>query len=188
MPIIDHFGLIAPYYDHAIPLRQVESFITLMELPITGKLLDVGGGTGRVARALLDQASQVIVVDSSVGMLNQAKLKNGLALICSQSEALPFPNEYFERVIMVDALHHVAEQQVSAGEIWRVVKPGGLIVILEPDIRRFAVKLVALMEKVLLMRSHFLSPQQIAQFYQFPDARPRIIEDGFNAWICIKRG
>ena len=187
MPIIDHFGLIASIYDHAIPLREVEQYIRLIELPVRGRLLDVGGGTGRVAKALMGKVSQAIVVDESMGMLSQAKIKDGLSLACSHSEALPFPADYFERVIMVDALHHVRNQQTSVGEIWRVVKPGGLVVILEPDVRRLSVKVLAILEKVLLMRSHFLSPERIAQLFGSPNAEPRIVEDGFNAWVCIRK-
>jgi ubiquinone/menaquinone biosynthesis C-methylase UbiE len=187
MPVIDHFGIIAPYYDHAIPLRQVEKFIELVELPVQGRLLDIGGGTGRVARALRSQVSETFVVDASPGMLNQAKTKGGLSLACSYSESLPFPADYFERVIMVDALHHVIDQQGSATEIWRVIKPGGLAVILEPDIRRLSVKVVAVFEKVLLMRSHILSPGQISHLFSYPNADVRIIEDGFNAWVCVRK-
>ena len=187
MPIIDHFGLIAPYYDHAIPLRELEQYIRIIELPVGGSLLDVGGGTGRVAKALKGQVSQAIVVDASMGMLSQAKIKDGLRLACSYSESLPFPTAYFERVIMVDALHHVSDQQASASELWRVVRPGGLVVILEPDIRMASVKVIAILEKVLLMRSHFLSPDRIAQLFSFPDADFRIVNNGFNAWVCIRK-
>ena len=59
---------------------------------------------------------------------------------------------------MVDALHHVIHQGQTAREMYRVLKPGGRIVIEEPDIRKFGVKLIAVAEKLLLMRSHFLSP------------------------------
>ena len=120
-------------------------------------------------------------------MLNQAKLKNGLSLTCSHSEALPFPDEFFERVIMVDALHHVDDQKGSAAEIWRVIKPGGLAVILEPDIRKLSAKVVAVFEKVLLMRSHFLAPDQIVRLFNDPHADARIVEDGFNAWVCVRK-
>jgi ubiquinone/menaquinone biosynthesis C-methylase UbiE len=187
MPVIDHFGIIAPYYDRAIPLRQVEKYCELVELPVRGRLLDVGGGTGRVARALRNQVLQSVVVDESQGMLSQAKAKDGLSIVCSLSESLPFPAEFFERVIMVDALHHVRDQQGTAAEIWRAVKPGGLAVILEPDIRKLSAKMVAVFEKVLLMRSHFLSPEQIARLFSYPNANVRIVEDGFNAWVCVRK-
>jgi ubiquinone/menaquinone biosynthesis C-methylase UbiE len=187
MPVIDHFGIIAPYYDHAIPLRQVEQFCELVELPVRGRLLDIGGGTGRIARALRNQVSEAIVVDESPRMLSQAKAKDGLSIVCSHSESLPFPAEFFERVIMVDALHHVRDQQASAAEIWRSIKPGGLAVILEPDARRLSAKIVAVFEKVLLMRSHFLSPEQIARLFSYPNANVRIVDDGFNAWVCVRK-
>ena len=47
---------------------------------------------------------------------------------------------------MVDALHHVADQEATIRELWRLLKPGGRIIIEEPDIRRFEVKLLALIE------------------------------------------
>jgi demethylmenaquinone methyltransferase/2-methoxy-6-polyprenyl-1,4-benzoquinol methylase len=140
-----------------------------------------------VARALQSQISEAVVVDASMGMLRQAQRVSKLNVTCSQSESLPFPAGYFERVIMVDALHHVIDQHRSASETWRVVKPGGLVVILEPDIRRIPVKIVAILEKMLLMRSHFISPADIAQFFSFPNAVVRIFEDGFNAWVCVRK-
>ncbi len=57
---------------------------------------------------------------------------------------------------MVNALHHVCNQQETVNELWRTLQPGGRIVIEEPDVRTFAVKLFALGEKLALMRSHFL--------------------------------
>ena len=65
---------------------------------------------------------------------------------------------------MVDALHHVINHGQTAREMYRVLKPGGRIVIEEPDIRSFYVKLIAVAEKLLLMRSHFLSPQRDRRF------------------------
>ena len=56
-----------------------------------------------------------------------------------------------------------------------VLKPGGSIVIEEPDIRKFTVKLIALAEKITLMRSHFLSPDKIAGLFKFPEAKREII-------------
>ena len=49
--------------------------------------------------------------------------------------------------------------------MFRVLKPGGLLVIEEPDIRTFGVKLIAIAEKLLLMRSHFLAPEEITNLF-----------------------
>lgn len=187
MPFLDHFGLIAPFYERAIPLRTVEHLLEHLALPVNGRLLDAGGGTGRVAQALRQHARQVVVADESLGMLKQARRKDGLALAQSHTERLPFPDSSFERVLMVDALHHVAGHAATAGELWRVLKPGGRIVIEEPDVRTLAVKLVALAEKLALMRTYFLSPPQISALFPHETARSHIVQDGFNAWVIVEK-
>ena len=183
----DHFGIIAPFYDKALPLRRAERMIDLAKLPVNGKLLDAGGGTGRVAQALKGYVSQAVVADLSFGMLSQAKSKDGLHLICSYSETLPIPDGSFERIIMVDALHHVLNQVETARELYRVLKPGGRIVIEEPDIGKFMVKLIAIAEKLLLMRSHFLSAKNIAQLFHPYKSHAQIIQEEYSAWVIIDK-
>jgi ubiquinone/menaquinone biosynthesis C-methylase UbiE len=156
------------------------------DLPTSGRVLDAGGGTGRVADAIRAHAGEVVIADPSLGMLRQAD-QTRLWLACSNSEALPFPNASFERVIMVDALHHVIHQGRTAREMYRVLKPGGRIVIEEPDIRKLGVKLVAVAEKLLLMRSHFLSPDKILELFSFDTAQASIHAMEGNAWVVIQR-
>ena len=187
MPILDHFGIIAPFYDRLIPLWHVQQLVSLADLPVSGPLLDAGGGTGRVAQALQGLASEIIVGDLSMGMLRQAKDRKGLASICSHTEFLPYPDESFARVIMVDALHHVHSQTATANEIWRVLQKGGRIVIEEPDVRTLVVILVAIAEKLVMMRSHFLAPQRIAALFPYANARIQIERQGYNAWVIIDK-
>ncbi|MGB7875509.1 MAG: methyltransferase domain-containing protein, partial [Anaerolineales bacterium] len=151
----DHFGLIAPLFSR-VEYSSLETMLEQADLPVPGRVLDAGGGTGRVASAIRNYAGEVVIADPSMGMLRQADLTQ-LRLACSNSESLPFANNFFERVIMVDALHHVINHAKTAREMYRVLKPGGRIVIEEPDIHSFYVKLIAVAEKLLLMRSHFLS-------------------------------
>lgn len=187
MPILDHFGLLAPFYDRAIPLNHSDKLIQVIDLPTTGALLDAGGGTGRVANALKELAPSIFVADLSMKMLQQAGIKNGLCLVNSHTEELPFPNGYFERVIMVDAFHHVCDHSKTAGELWRVLKPGGRLVIEEPDIRNFSVKLIAVAEKLALMRSHFIQPPDIAALFPYSNAQIEIQNEGFNTWVIVKK-
>ncbi len=187
MPFIDHFGLIAPFYDRAIPVRYADRIINMCALPVDGVILDAGGGTGRVANVLKDYAGGVVVSDLSMKMLLQAKQKDGLRLTCAHTECLPYPGYYFERVIMIDALHHVCDHAETALEMWRVLKPGGRIIIEEPDIREFSVKLLAIGEKLALMRSHFISPEVIASLFDYPNATITFEKDGFNAWVIIEK-
>jgi ubiquinone/menaquinone biosynthesis C-methylase UbiE len=187
MPSLDHFGFIAPFYDRVIPLKKAQHLIDLLGLPVLGAVLDAGGGTGRVAQSFKNLASQIVIADLSYGMLSQSRRKNGLSQVCSETESLPFPNETFERIVMVDALHHVLSQKRTLNELWRVLVPDGRLVIEEPDISRISVKFVALFEKILLMRSHFIAPQEIASMFPHRNAVTKIQLDGFNAWIIVDK-
>jgi demethylmenaquinone methyltransferase/2-methoxy-6-polyprenyl-1,4-benzoquinol methylase len=140
-----------------------------------------------VAGAIRELAPQIVVADESMGMLAQARNKNGLLLACSASEQLPFKEGEFERVIMVDAFHHVQDQARTAGELYRVLRPGGILVIIEPDIRKWAVKLIAFMEKILLMRSHFLPAEQIADLFSAPGAVSHIDNEGYEFRITVEK-
>ena len=187
MAHFNHFDLLAPYYDRFIKPTDVARFCDLAGLPVNGLLLDVGGGTGQKSHQFINLVTGLLVADSSVGMLSQAQKKTGVRTMRSEAERLPVIDGSFARVIMVDALHHVSDQHQTLSELWRVVKPGGRIVIEEPDIRTAAVKVMALIEKVALMRSHFLSPAEIAGYFNYPEAKVRVVVDGSTAWIIVDK-
>jgi ubiquinone/menaquinone biosynthesis C-methylase UbiE len=187
MPLLDHFDILAPLYDRLIVNPEETKIIQLASLPTEGILLDAGGGTGRISQHLVQHVGQVIVLDSSIKMLTQAMCKNGLHAVGSETEHLPFSNDSFERVTMVDALHHVAQQKLSLQELWRVLKPGGILVVEEPDIQHFGVKMVALAEKLALFRSHFLSPERISRHLERLGAKTRIVREKPNAWIIAEK-
>ena len=182
----DHFAAIAPLYAR-VTYSKTNIMREVAELPVKGILLDVGGGTGRVSSAIRDLVDEVVIADVSFGMLKEAP-RAALKPVCGGSESLPFADNSFERVIMVDALHHVIDHADSAREMFRVLKPGGLLVIEEPDIRTFGVKLIALAEKLLLMRSHFLAPDQIMKlFSSFASGEKKIRAEDETAWVVIKK-
>jgi len=164
MPIFDHFDWLAPYYERVFGAQRADQLLDYLALEPGCSLLDVGGGTGQIAEQLAGFVGQACVLEPSPGMLAQGQRK-GLCLIQGVAERLPFPSGSLDRILMVDAFHHLRDQEQTVGECVRVLAPGGRLVIQEPDIRHWAVKLVALGEKLLLMRSHFYTAPDIQALF-----------------------
>jgi demethylmenaquinone methyltransferase/2-methoxy-6-polyprenyl-1,4-benzoquinol methylase len=130
---------------------------------------------------------QVIVSDLSLGMLRQTGCKDELVPVRAHVERLPFPDHSFDRIVVVDALHHFCDQEEAIADLLRVMAPEGRLVIEEPDATRFVVKLVALAEKLAFMRSRFLTPESIGAVVRAHGRSVTIHRgDHFRAWIVAE--
>ena len=184
--MFDHFRFVAPIYDRLFASPQPDRLRSLLGLPVAAQILDVGGGTGRVAQALRGPADEVVVMDESAAMLQQAGLK-GLPAVRGQAESLPFADGAFAGILVVDAFHHLQDQQQAAVELLRVLAPSGRLVIEEPNIERVLVRLLALAEKLALMRSHFHSPPAVQQVFEAAGGSVRLVRQGASFWAVVER-
>lgn len=186
--MIDHFSFIAPLYDRLIGPPERDRLRQLLRLPVEGALLDAGGGTGRVSTVLRPLVGQLVINDESTAMLHQARAKALCCPVAATVERLPFADGTFARVLVVDALHHFADQRQAIRELVRVLQPGGRLVIEEPDLRRLLVKGIALAEKLMLMRSHFYYPHEIGHMVAECGLQPHVESDGkFATWIIADK-
>ena len=187
MAKFDHFNLLGPIYDWIFSLRDSSKLVKMVDLYPQQALLDIGGGTGRVSKNFSGMSSSIFVADPAIKMLREAHNK-GLIVINANSEALPFRPASFERVIMIDAFHHVAQHQLTLDEIWRVLKPGGRLVIEEPNIRNIFGKLIAIGEKILLMRSKIFAPEEIISMCAFQDVENiQFVIKSAIVWVMIDK-
>lgn len=98
------------------------------------KVLDVGMGTGLVARqaaSIVGDPSRITGVDPSPGMIQSAKLPAGVKVVEGRAEQIPLPDGGFDFLSMGYALRHISDLAVAFAEFHRVLKPGGKLCILE---------------------------------------------------------
>lgn len=183
----DHFALLAPFYDRIFAGLNPARLHELLALP-AGRLLDVGGGTGRVAATLVGLAEIIVVTDLSAAMLRVARSRDGLCPTRAHAERLPFPDASFDRVLVVDAFHHFCDQEQAADELLRVLAPDGRLVIEEPNIEHWPVKLIALGERLALMGSRFWRPDAMRRLFESRGGRATLWTDNaVNAWVVVEK-
>jgi ubiquinone/menaquinone biosynthesis C-methylase UbiE len=108
----------------------------LMELvPEGGTVLEIGVGTGGLLTELAARAGQVIGVDHSPAMLEEARRRltaagvGGIELRLGEMSHLPLPDTSVACVVANMVLHHAAEPSAVLAEIRRVLTPGGVLLL-----------------------------------------------------------
>jgi len=101
--------------------------------PVPGeKILDIAAGTGTSAKAIAKSGADVVALDFSAGMVAQGRKRHpDLTFVEGDAEALPFPPSSFDAVTISFGLRNVNNPQLALGEMYRVLKPGGRVVICE---------------------------------------------------------
>ncbi len=97
-------------------------------------ILDIACGPGTVslsARQIVGENGKVIGLDPSLGMLTEAKKQGISRVLQGHAEHLPFPDSIFDFISMGYALRHVTDLSCTFKEYFRVLKPGGKLLILE---------------------------------------------------------
>jgi demethylmenaquinone methyltransferase / 2-methoxy-6-polyprenyl-1,4-benzoquinol methylase len=108
------------------------------------RVLDVGCGPGLVTQcaiAIVGSTGRVVGLDPSTGMLREAGRAGCRDLVRAVGERLPFPDASFDFLSMGYALRHVSDLSLAFAEYLRVLRPGGIALILEISRPRSAVLL-----------------------------------------------
>ncbi|MBI3185573.1 MAG: class I SAM-dependent methyltransferase [Myxococcales bacterium] len=98
------------------------------------RVLDLGCGPADGTALLAQEGAVAFGLDYSEGMLERARrepLVRGL-LVRGDAGKLPFRAGSFEKVVCTNSFHHYPDHRAALAEIRRVLKPGGLLVLLDP--------------------------------------------------------
>lgn len=105
-------------------------------------ILDVATGTGDLAINLVKTgAKEIIGLDISPGMLevgkhkvSEKKLDSTINMVIGDSENLEYPSDYFDAITVSFGVRNFENLEKGLAEIRRVLKPGGIFVVLETSI------------------------------------------------------
>jgi SAM-dependent methyltransferase len=107
-------------------------------LPMGARVLDVGCGTGANGPVLADGPGRVVFgIDRSdvpLGLAGTGE-RGHRARLRGDAAKLPFADASFDLVVALDVLEHLDDDAAAARELWRVLRPGGAIVVFVPALR-----------------------------------------------------
>lgn len=125
----------------AIENRQRNSWaLSLLEIDSADQMLEIGFGPGwAVQQASMMAANGLVAgVDPSSTMLAQAKIRNRIGIKSGRVDlqlgtaaSIPFEDEQFDKAYAVNSFHEWSEAMPGLMEARRVLKPGGLLAIVE---------------------------------------------------------
>ena len=134
-----YFNLIAGRLGkHYCPGRSWEAIGHLaLRLTPAIDIADLGAGEGLVSQLLAHRARQVWCIDNSPRMVEvgtELARKNGLANLTyklGDIESVPLPDRSVDLAILSQALHHAQHPQQAVNEAFRILRPGGQVLILD---------------------------------------------------------
>ncbi len=100
-------------------------------------IADLGAGEGLISQLLANRAEQVICVDNSPKMVefgSELAKKNdfsNLSYKLGDIEAVPLKDKTVDLALLSQALHHAQHPQAAVAEAYRILKPGGQLIILD---------------------------------------------------------
>lgn len=131
--IARHYDLMNRLMTGGMDIRWRKEVIHLADLSAGSKLLDLGTGTGDLARAALQHtpSSEITAADFTLEMMTAGNRWTGIQRCTADALNLPFENNAFDVIISGFLMRNVSSVAKALGEQYRVLKPGSRIIILD---------------------------------------------------------
>jgi demethylmenaquinone methyltransferase/2-methoxy-6-polyprenyl-1,4-benzoquinol methylase len=149
--------------DYKSSLRLVDRYL---EMEKDNYVIDIGGGTGLIAKRIIDDVRKVMVVDQSGKMLGKIKHPD-IPVLQGDGSILPLKENTFDIAIMIDAMHHIYKdnQRSTIDEVRRILKKGGMIFIIEPSYNRDPItNFFVWLEQVTSGKTYHIKPETMEEW------------------------
>lgn len=110
-------------------LDELEHALVRELLPASGRrIIDIGCGFGRLADCYLDRFEQVVMLDGSITLLQQARetLGEKAVYIAADANHLPLAASSFDCALMIRVFHHLSDADWTLSELSRILGNGGV--------------------------------------------------------------
>lgn len=122
------------------------------------EVLDIGGGTGTLAKDLISLGAKVTILDPEINMTKIAKEKSKeIKIVNGYSDDIRLKDSSIDLIIMRDSFHHIIEKEKTLEECKRLLKGDGRILIYEFDKNNIISKLIFIFETLCFERIKMLS-------------------------------
>lgn len=158
------FDRVHKHYDSFINLfnlNKMDEIKAALELQGDEVVIDMGGGTGRLAEYLSQSCRVVYVLDESEGMLSRVKANTKVVTMLGSALDTSFDSCSVDVVVMSDVLHHIGNQLTLIEEISRILKWDGRLIILDFEKKHIKTKLLRAFEYILFGRLYFRTGKEI---------------------------
>lgn len=109
-------------------------FNELLKEDIAGKkVLDAGCGTGWFSKGAAGRGAYVVSMDLGEKLLAEVAKKVNSERVVGSILEMPFPDNWFDIVISSEVIEHTPEPFAGVKEMYRVLKPGGVLVLTTPN-------------------------------------------------------
>lgn len=185
---LKEFDRVHKYYDSFIKLfnlNKMDEIRDVLELQGNEVVIDIGGGTGRLAEYLSQSCRVVYVLDESKGMLSKVRANSRVVTTLGNALDAPFDSNWADVVVISDVLHHIENQSALIEEISRVLKKDGKLLILDFEKKHIKTKILRAFEYILFGRLYFRTSKEVVSLLKDRFKITKFID---NKYYFIVRG
>jgi 2-polyprenyl-3-methyl-5-hydroxy-6-metoxy-1,4-benzoquinol methylase len=154
------------------------------------RVLDIGCNDGFIGSMLLKKGNDVYGIDIVKREVIKAKKRGIKAKVADiENQYLPYAANFFDVVLCTDIIEHVFDTDLLLTKIYRVLKPGGMLLITTPNVASLGRRLMLLfginpfLEYSARYIDHAVSPAGHIRYYTHSDLGRQLDRNNFRSVI-----